>query len=66
MIDFDDKEIVYFKIKWGKKYIWPDGNYKQCGYLLKGRKEVIKEIEEEFPRYKGKVKCFKLVMSQII
>lgn len=54
-----------FKIKWGKKYIWPSEHYIECYYDQKQISSMIKEIENEYPRYKGKVKVFRRCLMEI-
>ena len=56
LIKFND---YCFKIKWGKKYIWPGSNYREDYYTKQDISAVIDEIETEFPRYKGKVVVFR-------
>lgn len=54
-----------FKVKWGKKFIWPDTlGYKECYYNEEQIPNIIKEIEEEYPRYKGKVTPFRRCLVQ--
>ena len=52
-----------FRIKWGKKYIAPDKFYKVAYYRKKDIASVIKEIEEEYPRYKNKVTPFQMTLQ---
>lgn len=54
-----------FKIKWGKKYIWPSEHYNECYYSFNQIPEIIKEIEEEYPRYKNKVFAFRRCLVKV-
>lgn len=53
------------KVKWGKKYINPNTNwYGSSLYKKKDIANIRKEIEEEFPKYKGKVCFFESVFEK--
>jgi hypothetical protein len=54
-----------FKVKWGKKYIWPSEWYVQNYYTREQIASIIDEIETEFPRYKGKVKAFQMMIVAV-
>jgi hypothetical protein len=53
-----------FKARWGNKFITPR-SYKDDYYTAKRIPEIINEIESEFPRYKGKVVPFQMVLVPI-
>lgn len=54
-----------FKVKWGNKYIWPNEWYKDNFYSKKSIPDLIKEIEEEYPKYKGRVKAFQMTLLKV-
>lgn len=52
----------FFKVKRGNQYIWPHERYKTRSYSLRSISLVIKEIEDDFPRHKGKVVAFQMAL----
>lgn len=55
---------ICFKIKRANKYIWPD-RYRELYYKPSQIKEIIEEIEGEYPMYKGKVHAFQRCLLKI-
>ena len=54
-----------FRVKWGNKYIAPDEDYRIQYYDKKSIPSTIAEIEGQYPRYKGKVKAFEMVLELV-
>jgi len=57
-----------FRVKVGSKYIIPGGrrgNYEGRYYKEKDIPKVVEEIEGEYPKYKGKVKPFRLILEEV-
>lgn len=50
------------KVKWGNRYISPK-MYKGEFYDLHEIRYIVKEIEDEYPQYKGKIEVFRLGLS---
>jgi hypothetical protein len=66
------KQIKYdfyeFRAKVSGKYIVPGGkrgHYYRVYYKEKDIPNIIKEIEAEYPRYKGKIKPFRLCLESV-
>ena len=66
------KQIKYndyeFRAKVGGKYVIPGGkrgHYYRIYYKEKDIPNIIKEIEAEYPRYKGKIKPFRLLVEEV-
>jgi len=66
------KQIKYnnyeFRAKVGGKYVIPGGkggHYYRHYYKEKDIPNIIKEIEAEYPRYKGKIKPFRLLIEEV-
>lgn len=62
------KDLYEFRVKIGDKYVrqtsrigWYDG----AMWNKKNIPKIIEEIEQEFPRYKGKVKAFQVVLEEV-
>ena len=71
------QDLYEFRVKIGNKYVIPGGAYprRDRGGLMGGwyngamwnKKDIpkiIEEIEQEYPRYKGKVKAFQVVLEE--
>jgi hypothetical protein len=61
-------ELYEFRVEIGNRYVIPGGRnglYSGRQYNKKSIPEVIKEIEGEHPRYKGKVKTFRVILEEV-
>jgi hypothetical protein len=61
-------ELYEFRVEIGNRYVIPggkNGRYSGSQYNKKSLPEVIKEIEGEYPRYKGKVKAFRVILEEV-
>ena len=60
------QDLYEFRVKIGGKYVVPGrGFYEGRMYKKVNIPKIIEEIEQEFPRYKGKVKAFQVILEEV-
>lgn len=60
------KDLYEFRVKVGNKYVIPGGGFYD-GRMYKKEQipDIIEEIEQQYTKYKGKVKVFQVVLEEI-